>query len=136
MDVSGNAHADGTSDGNWWIDSDGHKYRDIQPGDHGYDLVQAGQLLIDKWKASGEDFISNAYFTGQKQMEKWAKDITNNTAISNITNNRNMQPVINGGINITCPGITSQEVARQVGVELNNMFQGFHNFADQQSRKR
>lgn len=68
----------------------------------------------------------------QKMNEEVNRFINNSSSVVN--NTRNMQPVINGGINITCPGITSQEVARQVGVELNNMFNGFHNYADQQSR--
>lgn len=64
--------------------------------------------------------------------------ISNISSVSNVTNNNKnvQQPIIHGGINITCPGITSQEVAKQVGVELNNMFNGFHNYADQQSRIR
>ena len=62
-----------------------------------------------------------------------------NRFISNsnvVNNNRNAQPMINGDINITCPGVTSKEVAQQVGVELNNMFSGLHLDAMQQSMKR
>ena len=56
--------------------------------------------------------------------------------INNVTNNRNVQPVINGGINITCPGVTSKEVARQVGVEVDRIFNGMHLEAEQRSRMR
>ena len=135
VDVSGKAHTDGTSDEGWFTLADGHRARPLREGDRGWDLMQAGQALIDKWKKSGEEFISNAVFEHQKQFEKWTKEITNNTAINNVTNNRNIQPNINvGGINITCPGVTSQEVAKQVGVELNRMFNGLHLDAYQQSK--
>ncbi len=57
--------------------------------------------------------------------------------VGTVNNIKQNQPNINvGGIHITCPGITSQEVARQVGTELNNMFNGFHLEAMQQSMMR
>lgn len=56
--------------------------------------------------------------------------------INHISHNGQNQSVNVGGINITCPGVTSQEVARQLGTELNHIFSGFHNYADQQSRVR
>lgn len=40
-------------------------------------------------------------------------------------NTKNNQPTINvGGINITCPGVTSQEVMKQVGASLDHYFNG------------
>ena len=75
----------------------------------------------------------NAMAKYSKQMDEMVRQINN---VNTITNNRNIQPVISGGINITCPGITSQEVARQVGVELNNMFSGIHLDAEQYIRMR
>ncbi len=56
--------------------------------------------------------------------------------INHVSHNGQNQSVNVGGITITCPGVTSQEVARQVGTELNHIFSGFHNYADQQSRVR
>ena len=58
--------------------------------------------------------------------------------VSNVTNNNKniQQPVINGGINITCPGVTSKEVAQQVGVEVDRIFNGMHLEAEQRSRMR
>lgn len=68
------------------------------------------------------------------------KEITNMGSLNHVgtvNNIKQNQPNINvGGIHITCPGITSQEVARQVGTELNNMFNGFHLEAMQQSMMR
>ena len=39
--------------------------------------------------------------------------------VNNVTNNRNVQPIISvGDVNVTCPGVTSQEVMREVGDAL------------------
>lgn len=112
-------NTNGTSDGSW-IGADGHRYRDLQPGDHAYELQKAFEPLLQKWLSGEEEILSNAVFDGQKQFEKWTKEITNNTAISNVTNNKNMQPSISiGDINVTCPGVTSQEVMKEVGDALN-----------------
>ena len=50
--------------------------------------------------------------------------------MNNINNVRNAQPVINGGVNITCPGVTSKEVAKQLPGVLNEAlereFSGLH----------
>lgn len=50
-----------------------------------------------------------------------------------------MQPVVNN-INVTCPGVTEQQVAERIGgvldKELDKKFNGFHNYVDQQSRIR
>ena len=128
VDVSGNAHAEGTGDGTW-IGADGHRYRDIQPGDRAYELQKAFEPLLNKWLSGEEDIISNAVFEGQRQMERWTKEITNNTAINNITNKNVQQPIVNN-INVTCPGVTSQQVAEQIGdvldKELDKKFNGLH----------
>ena len=56
----------------------------------------------------------------------------NNTSIST----QNVRPNINvGGISITCPGVTSQAVMREVKTALNREFNGLHNFADQWIRQ-
>ena len=55
-------------------------------------MIEAGEKFIQMWKDSGEEFISNAVFEGQKQLEKWTNEITNNSAISSVVNNnRNVQ---------------------------------------------
>ena len=136
--VSGNAHADGTNDG-WWIGSDGHRYRNIQPGDRSYELQKAFEPLLNKWLSGEQEILSNAVFDGQKQMERWTKEITNNTAINNVTAN-NKPSVSIGDIYVTCPGVTEQQVAERIGSvlgrELDKQFSGFHNYADQMIRIR
>ncbi|MCI9255176.1 MAG: hypothetical protein HFI58_10240, partial [Lachnospiraceae bacterium] len=76
----------------------------------------------------------NANARYEKDMTELERHVTNN--VNNVTNNRNVQPVINGGINITCPGVTSKEVAQQVGVEVGRIFNGMHLDAEQRSRMR
>ena len=134
------SYANGTieySDGTI-ITPDGSVLRPLQEGDCGWELMKAFEPLVAKIQ-KGEEVFSNAMFEHQKQMEKWTKEITNNTAISNITNNRNVQPVVNH-INVTCPGVTEQQVAERlgnvIGKELDKQFSGFHNYTDQMSRIR
>lgn len=101
--------------------------------------MQKLQSITDEILKGGEKIVSNAVFDGQKQMEQMVREITNNTAINNITNNRNVQPVVNH-INVTCPGVTEQQVAERIGTvlgkELDKQFSGFHNYTDQMSRVR
>ena len=136
---NGRAYANGSvqySDGTF-ITQDGAVLRPLQQGDNGYDLMKAFEPLVQKILSGEEDIISNAVFEGQRQMEQWTKEITNNTAVNNITNNRNVQPSVNvGDIHITCPGVTSWEVMRQIKTALDNEVLGLHNYADQQSRIR
>ena len=133
----GNAHADGTTDGSW-VGADGHRYRELREGDKGWDLLQKFQPLVDKILSGEEELVTNAIFEGQKQMEKWTKEITNNTAINNVANNKSTVTI--GDIHVTCPGVTSQQVAEQLGdvldKELDKKFNGFHNYTDQMSRIR
>lgn len=112
------------------VTKDGQILYPLQPGDAMYDMVQ-------KWNAyfsRVEDKLAPASMYEQnRQFHDAIRQISN---VSNIVQNQNNQPVINGGLNVTCPGITSQEVARQVGVELNNMFRGLHLEAYQRSMTR
>lgn len=126
MDDKSNASAVGT-DNVKIVTKDGQIMYPLQPGDKMYDMAQ-------KWNAYFsriEDKLTPASMYEQnRQFHDAVRQISN---VSNIVNNQNNQPVINGGLNVTCPGITSQEVARQVGIELNNMFRGLHLEAYQRS---
>lgn len=133
---SGTALANGTSnksdDSIWTTLADGTRVRELQPGDKMYDMVQRFDAYFKSMDGNLEKLVPNSVYEHQRQMEDMAKQI--NYVSSVVNNNRNVQqPVINGGINITCPGVTSKEVTQQVGVELNNMFNGLHLEAMQQS---
>ena len=115
------------------ITPDGAVLRPLQPGDSMYDTMQKWNAYMDSINRNVEKLIPYSVNDHNRQMSEAARRISN---VSNVVNNRNVQPVVNGGINITCPGITSQEVARQVGTELNKMFNGLHLEAEQRSRMR
>ena len=118
----GNAHADGTDDSIWTTLADGTKVRDLQPGDEGYWMIEAGEKFIQMWKDSGEEFISNAVFEGQKQLEKWTNEITNNSAISSVVNNnRNVPVTVNQNVTLNCPNLTNNSGVEYVQKQLGNL---------------
>ncbi len=129
------SYANGTveySDGTV-VTPDGVKLRPIQPGDRAYELQKAFEPLLKKIDGNLDYLTGNVMAEHSRQMEKMINQLSTTNVV---TNTKNVRPVINGGINITCPGITSQEVAKQVGVELDHMFNGLHLDAMQQSMKR
>lgn len=131
VDASGNAYASGTDNGSV----------PYQP---------TGELaaLMDFCKQNvksilkSEQEIALTVHEMQKQINNGIMSGINsvtNTAINNISNN-NKPGVVIGDINVTCPGVTSQQVAEQLGgvlgKELDKQFNGFNNYVDQQSRIR
>ena len=108
-----------------------------RPDDRAWKFQKALEPLLKRWQETGEE-ISNAYIDSQKQMEKWTKEVTHNTAINNVANNKSTVTI--GDIHVTCPGVTSQQVAEQIGdvldKELDKKFNGFYNYTDQMSRIR
>lgn len=135
----GKAYADGAVGGGKVLTPEGHILRPLQEGDRGYELMKAFEPITAKISGGGEQLISNAAFEGRKQMERWTKEITSNNVITNIANN--IRPTVTiGSMHVTCPGVTEQQVAEQlgnvIGKELNKQFSGFHNYTDQMSRIR
>lgn len=86
-----------------------------------------------------EDIMNPMHIIAHNMQEMTGIDKHINNVSSVVNNTRNMQPVINGGINITCPGVTSQEVAKQLpdalDKALDRKFNGFSNYADQWIRR-
>lgn len=132
--ADGSALVNGNGNDGYFTLADGSRARKLREGDKGYDLIQKFQPLVDRILRGEEELVSNAVFDGQKQMEQMVKEIINNNAISNIANNN--RSITIGDINITCPGVTSQEVAGNLGSELNRLFYGLSNDARQFSTKR
>ena len=135
----GKAYASGTieyTDGTI-VTHDGHKICPIQHGDRAWELQKAFEPLVKRIQSGQEEIINNAMFEGQRQFEKWTREITNNTAINNVVNNRNIQPTITvDNINITCPGVTSAEVMNNFTAALNREFCGLSNNARQFAMRR
>ncbi len=136
VDVSGNAHADGTDDSIWTTLADGTKVRPLQPGDRMYDLQQKFEAYFKSIDGNVEKLVPNSLYEQNREWNKLADQIT---YANSVVNNRNVQPVVNN-INVTCPGVTEQQVAERLGgvldKELDKKFNGFSNYTDQRSRMR
>lgn len=116
VDLSRNAHADGTDDSIWTTLSDGTKVRPLQPGDKMYDLVQKFDAYFKSIDGNLDKLVPNSFYEYNRQMNDIVNQITNSSIVNN---NINVQPVISvGDIHVTCPGVTSQEVMREVGDAL------------------
>ena len=109
----------------------------LQPGDEMYGMMQKWNAYMDSINGNIEKLIPYSVNDHNRQMSEAARRISN---VSNVfNNNRNVQPVVNH-INVTCPGVTEQQVAERlgkvIGKELDKQFNGFHNYVDQMSRIR
>ncbi len=97
----------------------------LQPGDRGYDLLLKTKPLTDKIMRGEMDIISNAVFEGQRQMEQWAKTINYSNIINhvanNVTNNRNMQPVVHQEIHVTLPNVNNYTAAETLLRDLQSL---------------
>lgn len=126
-DKSGNPYCEGTI-----ITPKGDVYTPL-PDDHPVIQMQKSFEAYVK-KMGGIDFLGvNAMAQHERQMESMVKQITNSSVV---TNNNNMQPVINvGGINITCPGVTDQHVMKQIGIGIQREFEGLLPLAYQEIHK-
>ena len=117
------------------ITPEGKVYEPLRPGDRMYDMLQKFQNYFSGLESRGETMYNSALVDHQKQMEQMVNSITNNSNV--INNTKNVQPSINvGDIHITCPGVTSYEVMKEVKTQINNEVRGLRNYADQQSRIR
>ena len=71
------------------------------------------------------DIFSNAVFEGQRQMEQWAKTINYSNIINhvanNVTNNRNMQPVVHQEIHVTLPNVNNYTAAETLLRDLQSL---------------
>lgn len=119
-------YSDGT-----FIKPDGSVVPPLQEGSRTYDMLQKFSAYMNSIDNNVEKLSANIMHEQSKQMHDAINQINN----SNVVNN-NRPSVSIGDIHVTCPGVTSQEVAKQVGVELNNMFNGLHLEAMQQSMMR
>lgn len=105
----------------------------VQPGDRAWELQEKVQPLLANMDKTLDILADSAMSEHSRRMEQMLTKLNE----SNVVNHSNVQPNIHvDGITITCPGVTSKEVMREVGAALEETFRGFHNYADQQSRIR
>ena len=124
LDKNGNPYPRGS-----FLGSDGHVYTPL-PDDHP-DILMGKQFDAYVQRMGGPEFLSvNAMARHEQQMESMMRQITNSTVVTN----NHMQPIINmGGVTITCPGVTDQQVMKHVGIALEHEFTGLAMKAYQKS---
>lgn len=122
----GKAYADGTALVNGNVDSA------MVQAQRPYIALEQERLekCMDALGHTASNMLSPMNIIAQNMKEMMQGTVSN---ISNINNNKNSQSIAIGDINITCPGITSQEVTKQIGIEVNNLFRGFSSDAYQYS---
>ncbi|MDE6608592.1 MAG: hypothetical protein K2K54_12700, partial [Lachnospiraceae bacterium] len=91
-----------------------------------------------KFTAAMEDSAKRTDFITAAPKLNPVSQFTGLTSQSNYNSisNKNIYPTITGGLNITCPGVTSSEVMKQVGIALQREFNGLSNRALQESMVR
>ena len=114
---------------------DGRISSPLQPGTKLYDLIQKANVYFGNIDRNVEKLVPNSFYEDNEKMHETANQISN---ISNITNNnRNMQPSIRvDKIEITCPGVTSQQVVTEVSTALDKQLGHLSQRAMQEAYKR
>ncbi|WWR16839.1 hypothetical protein V1224_05245 [Lachnospiraceae bacterium JLR.KK008] len=128
LDKNGNPYPRGS-----FLGSDGHVYTPL-PDDHP-DILMGKRFDAYVQRMGGPEFLSvNAMARHEQQMESMLRQITNSTVVMN----NNKPSITIGDIHVTCPGVTRQQVAEQLGYaigdELNKQFNGLSLYAYQDSR--
>ena len=120
IDVNGTAHANGTADDeDWFTAADGTKLRPHRPGDRSYDLCQKIDAYLKSIDNNLDILTVNASARYEKDMTELERHVTNN--VNNVTNNRNVQPVINQNVTINCPNVTNDSGVENIQKQLGNL---------------
>ncbi|MBD5501600.1 MAG: hypothetical protein HDR10_10450, partial [Lachnospiraceae bacterium] len=133
--IKGSAYADGTASEGWITTPSGEQLRPLQPGDKSWDMLQK----FNAYMSSIDNNVAKLSANIMQEQGRQMNDAVNQIRNGNIANSG--RPGVNiGYIQVTCPGVTSQQVAEQlgnvIGKELDKQFNGFHNYVDQMSRIR
>ena len=122
IDVSGNAHADGTDDSIWTTLADGTQVRPLQPGDKMYDLQQKFEAYFKSIDGNLEKLVPNSYYEQNREWNKLADQIS---YANSVVNNRNVQqPVtVNQNVTLNCPNLTNNSGVEYVQKELGHLSQ-------------
>lgn len=118
--AQGTAHANGTADDeDWFTAADGTKLRPHRPGDRSYDLCQKIDAYLKSIDNNLDILTVNANARYEKDMTELEKHVTNN--VNNVTNNRNVQPVVNNTFHITMPNVTDSTSAANLMNDLQSL---------------
>lgn len=131
----GKAYADGTVGGGKILTSDGQILRPLQPGDRTYDMMQKVNAYLKRIDYNLDKLTPNSFYERNREMNELADQINYVSSITN--NNRNVQSGIHvDKIEITCPGVTSQQVVSEVSTALDKQFGHLSQRAMQEAYKR
>ena len=118
VDVSGDAHANGTNDGVTILE-DGTVLHPLQPGDPMYDMKQKFDAYLKSIDGNLEKIVPNSFYERNRQMNKLADQIS--YANNVVNNNKNVQQPINQTFNITMPNITDSTTATSLMNDLQSL---------------
>lgn len=138
IDVSGNAHADGTM-GDSEVTGKQVVVSQVPSEMPMWERMEKCAAALGRTMEDMLNPLNSIVLDIRKEtgMGRYLESISN---VNNVTNN-NSKPSINiGDIHVTCPGDTEQQVAERIGgvldKELDKKFNGFSNYTDQRSRMR
>lgn len=136
--ATGNAYAKGTSKGNAgekYVLADGTVLTPVPYDDPIYDVTRKFEAYMKKTGDNVDIIARSSLIRYNNEMSEIEKSVTN---VNNVTNNnRNMQPSIHvDKIEITCPGVTSQQVVNEVGMALDKQLGHLSQRAMQEAYKR
>ncbi len=126
----GKAYADGTVGGGKVLLPDGQVLFRVPDDSPLFDLRRKAEAYMEKTGSKLEEVLKpvNAIQHHFEEIEK----IIDNSTYNNIVNNNQPSIVLNGGINITCPGVRDPEVMRNLHRLIDDEFVGLRTAAYQQ----
>ena len=126
----GKAYADGTVGGGKVLLPDGQVLFRVPDDSPLFDLRRKAEAYMEKTGSKLEEVLKpvNAIHHHFEEIEK----IIDNSTYNNIVNNNQPSIVLNGGINITCPGVRDPEVMRNLHRLIDDEFVGLRIAAYQQ----
>lgn len=120
VNLSGNAHADGTDDSIWTTLADGTKVRPLQPGDKMYDLQQKFEAYFKSIDGNLEKLVPNSYYEQNREWNKLADQIS---YANSVVNNKNQPVTVNQNVTLNCPNLTNNSGVEYVQKELGHLSQ-------------
>lgn len=118
VDVSGNAHADGTV-GETLVLDDGTVLIPVQPDDKILEYSRKFDAYLEKIGNNVDIITNSGLFKHENQMDELVKHVNNN--VNNVTNNKNVQPIVHQEFHITMPNVTDSTSATELMNDLQSI---------------
>ena len=117
----GKAYADGTVGGGKILTSDGTVLMPVQPDDKILEYSRKFDAYLEKIGNNVDIITNSGLFKHENQMDELVKHVTNN--VNNVTNNKNVQPIVHQNINISCPNVTNNSGVEYLQKQFGNLSQ-------------